>query len=70
MIEATHFNPRAPCGARPRDPELRHTGNDFNPRAPCGARRGRPHGPRHGAEISIHAPRAGRDHKNTALHFV
>ena len=34
-----HFNPRAPCGARPRrgrPPGL--PGQNFNPRAPCGAR--------------------------------
>ena len=34
-----YFNPRAPCGARPRsgDPAA-CSGSDFNPRAPCGAR--------------------------------
>ena len=38
------------------------TKEDFNPRAPCGARPvGAGHRQRHLLEISIHAPRAGRD---------
>ena len=32
------FNPRAPCGARPRLSGRRHRLSRFNPRAPCGAR--------------------------------
>ena len=32
------FNPRAPCGARPRRPSRQPSGGHFNPRAPCGAR--------------------------------
>ena len=34
----------------------------FNPRAPCGARRGGCVDVRYGRDVSIHAPRAGRDH--------
>ena len=34
----TDFNPRAPCGARPRRSGLCRSRRDFNPRAPCGAR--------------------------------
>ena len=35
-----HFNPRAPCGARPRPgPGWKPLKRNFNPRAPCGARR-------------------------------
>ena len=34
----SHFNPRAPCGARRRDSVGRYCGQHFNPRAPCGAR--------------------------------
>ena len=36
---ARHFNPRAPCGARPCRPSSPPPDPDFNPRAPCGARR-------------------------------
>ena len=32
------FNPRAPCGARPKLPDQTQNQKDFNPRAPCGAR--------------------------------
>ena len=35
----THFNPRAPCGARRSSHTHKHTPcHNFNPRAPCGAR--------------------------------
>ena len=34
-----YFNPRAPCGARPRWRSSALPSTDFNPRAPCGARR-------------------------------
>ena len=56
-----HFNPRAPCGARPRMQSTRAATAHFNPRAPCGAR---PHSlltVYRAAGISIHAPLAGRD---------
>ena len=57
------FNPRAPCGARPRQDLRGHLcGLHFNPRAPCGARRVVIAAPHHRPVISIHAPHAGRDH--------
>ena len=34
-----HFNPRSPCGERPRFLPLTFTPDDFNPRSPCGERR-------------------------------
>ena len=34
----SHFNPRAPCGARPWQVGLSKKFINFNPRAPCGAR--------------------------------
>ena len=34
----THFNPRAPCGARPTTRATMAIRRYFNPRAPCGAR--------------------------------
>ena len=34
----SHFNPRAPCGARPAGVAVIPPHNNFNPRAPCGAR--------------------------------
>ena len=36
--QSWHFNPRAPCGARPPAPGMSCTQHNFNPRAPCGAR--------------------------------
>ena len=57
-----YFNPRAPCGARPRlicAALCPH--QHFNPRAPCGARRDARRRDHHGTVISIHAPLAGRD---------
>ncbi len=33
-----HFNPRSPCGERPRSRSRRSQGSDFNPRSPCGER--------------------------------
>ena len=32
------FNPRTPCGVRPRQPYESHTCRNFNPRTPCGVR--------------------------------
>ena len=56
-----HFNPRAPCGARP----MRLRGANgimyFNPRAPCGARLRGDDAARAAFYISTHAPLAGRD---------
>ena len=34
----SHFNPRAPCGARLRSDSRLYEDRNFNPRAPCGAR--------------------------------
>ena len=38
MSRLEHFNPRAPCGARPATKGGRWPDGNFNPRAPCGAR--------------------------------
>ena len=56
-----YFNPRAPCGARLNQNNVRNFAAYFNPRAPCGARRFRRFCWRYGRPISIHAPHAGRD---------
>ena len=57
----THFNPRAPCGARPGPAPLDCLVRHFNPRAPCGARLPSAAYCWAGQSISIHAPLAGRD---------
>ena len=62
-INKRDFNPRAPCGARPRHIQRFARAFYFNPRAPCGARqlfggRDRSH-----LRISTHAPLAGRDNR-------
>ena len=58
-----NFNPRAPCGARPSRSAFRGAETDFNPRAPCGARPSGLQRPQpRPAEISTHAPLAGRDY--------
>ena len=57
-----HFNPRTPCGVRPKPCRTRPPRPNFNPRTPCGVRRfalGGIH--QSGAGISIHAPLAGCD---------
>ena len=59
--ESQYFNPRAPCGARPLIRRQSKRTSYFNPRAPCGARHTRTDEERSTAEISIHAPRVGRD---------
>ena len=56
-----HFNPRAPCGARPPASRTCAISSNFNPRAPCGARLLCGVGGLVCREISIHAPRVGRD---------
>ena len=58
---SAHFNPRAPCGARPRRYRPCRASSDFNPRAPCGARRSFGYELLMLCRISIHAPLAGRD---------
>jgi len=54
------FNSRAPRGARLRALPSCHRPACFNSRAPRGARRFRPT-PRAPHDVSIHAPRVGRD---------
>ena len=56
-----HFNPRAPCGARPVFPCGVSLQMYFNPRAPCGARLLQGVSRQGCPGISIHAPLAGRD---------
>ena len=36
-----HFNPRTPCGVRPKRPKNFVSGENFNPRTPCGVRHGK-----------------------------
>ena len=38
ILTCVYFNPRAPCGARPRPMMTIKIIKNFNPRAPCGAR--------------------------------
>ena len=57
-----NFNPRAPRGARPNGCKHRFHTMNFNPRAPRGARPTLDRYDRLEIEISIHAPREGRDH--------
>ena len=54
------FNPRAPCGARPYWVKSEEEQECFNPRAPCGARLQQTH-KFSNRQVSIHAPRVGRD---------
>ena len=56
-----HFNPRAPCGARRKFLRESRSEPYFNPRAPCGARLYAGYVPAGRCQISIHAPRVGRD---------
>ena len=63
-----YFNPRAPCGARLAcTPMGSFAYRDFNPRAPCGARQEAGLPKPDGAEISTHAPLAGRDSKRVQI---
>ena len=58
---AAHFNPRAPCGARPFARKLRLYKTTFQSTRPMrGATQGRGQGGK-SRRISIHAPHAGRD---------
>ena len=61
LTPVSYFNPRAPCGARPRARDLGGVESLFQSTRPvrgatCHIRRARA-----GLPISIHAPRAGRD---------
>ena len=62
-----HFNPRAPCGARLRSCAGSTNLPYFNPRTPCGARLGLVSKTVITAEISIHAPLAGCDLKQSTM---
>ena len=62
----TYFNPRAPRGARLRCCRCRSRSHNFNPRAPRGARQLLLVGLNSMPEISIHAPREGRDRGHKA----
>ena len=55
------FNPRSPCGERPRRPLRRPRRACFNPRSPCGERPRRAHRHVGGRAVSTHAPLAGSD---------
>ena len=57
-----HFNPRSPCGERPRCYAFPRSRGNFNPRSPCGERLWTPRRWRASAtSISTHAPLAGSD---------
>ena len=57
-----HFNPRAPCGARPPGTRTRERNDMISIHAPRAGRDSRPALPGGVVRaISIHAPRAGRD---------
>ena len=61
-----NFNPRSPCGERPRVlPSYRSSVYHFNPRSPCGERRGQIDIFPVRIRISIHAPRVGSDSPDT-----
>ena len=56
------FNPRSPCGERPRSQAYGSSLPHFNPRSPCGERHYWVTHYVNGLPISIHAPLAGSDH--------
>ncbi len=57
-----HFNPCSPCGERPADAVGScYAHGYFNPCSPCGERPPRLAGVPYLGRISIHAPRAGSD---------
>ena len=64
--EAACFNPRAPRGARRAALDIRLALSRFNPRAPRGARRRKLSKAPWSLEVSIHAPRVGRDGQRSA----
>ena len=64
---AWDFNPRSPCGERPKGIQLTAHTMDFNPRSPCGERHGRTDGRPRVYVISIRAPLAGSDVLNSFL---
>ena len=56
----THFNPRAPCGARLGYRVVMWILKNFNPRAPCGARRREGSAENHAAHFNPRAPCGAR----------
>ncbi len=61
-VQLLDFNPRSPCGERPKEMEMLDAKDYFNPRSPCGERLKRALlGDHEAAKISIHAPRVGSD---------
>ena len=71
-VGMAYFNPRSPCGERPRATPPCWTGWNFNPRSPCGERLLVPQRAELSQRISIHAPRVGSDrsfHARAAISF-
>ena len=62
-----HFNPRSPCGERPRSSLYLGSILDFNPRSPCGERRRWVSPQSCRQRISIHALLAESDDSTTTL---
>ena len=61
QTNCANFNPRTPCGVRPRRRACAHTCANFNPRTPCGVRPRPAIAAASVFRISIHAPLAGCD---------
>ena len=59
--ENAHFNPRAPCGARPKDEDALGFPKTFQSTRPVRGATRPLDDLLNGDTISIHAPRAGRD---------
>ena len=63
-----YFNPRTPCGVRPRTTKRNlMMPRNFNPRTPCGVRQEKGCFVHQAGSISIHAPRVGCDGKAGAF---
>ncbi len=65
---AKNFNPRTPCGVRPRMNESKESGHNFNPRTPCGVRLTGVNRICRPVHISIHAPLAGCDLRSDLIY--
>ena len=63
---AVRFNPRAPYGARPDATKAASDYLGFNPRAPYGARLAVAGNRERLCQVSIHAPRTGRDYGSSS----
>ena len=59
--DSFYFNPRSPCGERPKTGVTAHRNAYFNPRSPCGERHCPALATFDSICISIHAPRVGSD---------